>query len=104
MRSLIVEPEAEQELAEARDWYERQKPGLGGALLAQVGETLERLLRQELASVAVPHVRTELPVRRALPDRFPYSIVFVDHDDRLFVVAFAHHRRRSAYWAHRLQR
>ncbi len=28
MRDLIVEPEAEEELAAALDWYDEQEPGL----------------------------------------------------------------------------
>jgi hypothetical protein len=30
---LIVNPEAEADLDEARSWYEAQRPGLGGELL-----------------------------------------------------------------------
>lgn len=35
-------------------------------------------------------------------DRFPFSIVFLQHDETAFVVAFAHHRRRPGYWRARL--
>lgn len=33
MRELVVEPEAEGELAAALDWCEEQEPGLGAARL-----------------------------------------------------------------------
>lgn len=35
---------------------------------------------------------------------FPYHVVFVNLRDRLEVVAFAHNRRRPAYFMDRLRR
>lgn len=102
MRTLIVEREAEEELAAAVDWYEDQEPGLGAALVANVDEAVARLLRDEPIGLNVPGVAANLPVRRTLLDGFPYAVVFLDYEDRLHVLAFAHHKRRPGYWRHRL--
>ncbi|MBI4701670.1 MAG: type II toxin-antitoxin system RelE/ParE family toxin [Deltaproteobacteria bacterium] len=101
---LSVEPEAEEELAEAVDWYEAREPGLGAALFAEVDAAVFGLRRRELPGVTVPHVRAELPVRRVLLARFPYAVVFLDASDELHVLAVAHHRRRPGYWRDRLRR
>ena len=102
-RHLIVESEAEEELAEGTAWYEEQQPGLGAAFLAEVDEVLSALERGELISVPVPHVRTTLPVRRVLLVRFPYAIVFLGQDAQAHVLAVAHFKRRPGYWASRLR-
>lgn len=102
MRDLIVEPEAEDELAAAIDWYEEQEPGLGAALMAEVDGTIGELQRGDLTGLAVPGVRLGLPVRRLPLDRFPYAVVFLDHANAVHVIAFAHHKRRPGYWRHRL--
>lgn len=47
--------------------------------------------------VTVPHVKTTLPVRRALLDRFPYAVVFLEHEDRVHVITVAHYKRRPGY-------
>lgn len=102
-RHLIVEPEAEAELAEGMSWYEERQPGLGAALLGEVDEVLKGLERGVLVGVPVPHVRTTLPVRRVLLDRFPYAVVFLEHGGRTHVLAVAHFKRRPGYWASRLR-
>lgn len=40
-RPLIVEPDAEAELAEGMTWYEERQPGLGAALLGEVAESID---------------------------------------------------------------
>ncbi len=102
MRSLVIEPEAEDELAAALDWYDEQEPGLGAALLAETDAVLNGLRRGALRGTGVPSVRAELSVRRVLLARFPYAVVFVDREDEVYVIAFAHQRRRPGYWRHRL--
>ncbi|MBK8994955.1 MAG: type II toxin-antitoxin system RelE/ParE family toxin [Myxococcales bacterium] len=102
-RHLIIEPEAEAELAEGMDWYEAQQPGLGAALFAEVEEVLTGLELGELVSVPVPFVRTNLPVRRVHLDRFPYAVVFLEHGDQTHILAIAHFKRRPGYWASRLR-
>ena len=102
MRGLIIEPEADDELAAALDWYETQERGLGAALLSEVDAVLNGLRAGELRGVGVPDVRDDLTARRVILDRFPYAVVFLDHAAIVHVLAFAHHKRRPGYWAHRV--
>lgn len=100
---LIILDEAEEELIEAEKWYERQRAGLGQEFRTAIDEGMERLLKAPLA--ASPHVNLPLSIgaRRIFVRRFPYSIVFIEHGEDLWVVAFAHHRRRPGYWRERLK-
>lgn len=34
---------------------------------------------------------------------FPYDLIYHPIDGDIFVIAFAHHRRRPGYWSSRLQ-
>jgi toxin ParE1/3/4 len=40
-------------------------------------------------------------LRRWLVRRFPYSVIYREEDDRMYVLAIAHHRRRPDYWRER---
>ena len=40
--------------------------------------------------------------RRVIVDRFPYSIVSLDWQDEVFIVAMAHAKRRPGYWNNRI--
>lgn len=96
MRPVIHHPEAEAELMEAAQFYNRQRPGLGGefadAVDAAVAVMAERPGRFRLL---------EDGVRRCLLKRFPYSILFREKGDAIQILAFKHHARHPEYWKHR---
>ena len=103
-QGLIVLDEAEDELIAAQHWYESQRAGLGQEFRSAIDEAMERLLKAPLAASPVVHVPAAIGARRVLVKRFPYSIVFIEHDGDLWVVAFAHHHRRPGYWRERAER
>ena len=51
---MIIRPEAETDLVNARDWYEQQREGLGAAFLLCVEEVLERIGRTLKAFLESP--------------------------------------------------
>jgi hypothetical protein len=101
-RSLYVEPEAEDELAEAVAWYDQRGEGIGDRLLADVQATLGRVVERPGACALVADVDPDLGVRRALCRRFPYAVTFLEVGETLHVIAFAHLSRRPGYWEDRL--
>ena len=48
---------------------------------------MERFLKAPLAASPIVHLSLSIDVRRVLVKRFPYSIVFINHDEDLRVVA-----------------
>jgi len=66
---VILYPEAEADLMEARDWYEQQRVGLGTRFVLCVDETLERIARTPTLYAVVYR-----DVRRAVIRRFPYVV------------------------------
>jgi plasmid stabilization system protein ParE len=93
---LVLRPQAEAELLDARDWYEDQRPGLGGAFAAEVATTLTGILQ---APLACPCVQGE--IRRALVRRFPYAVYFQAMPDEIVVLAIIHGRRHPRRWQSR---
>jgi len=49
-----------------------------------------------------PNVEPELGIKRVFLRRFPFSVYFIEHDDRFRVLAVAHRRRLPFYWRDRL--
>lgn len=70
MKSVVKHPEAEREITEAAEYYERSAPGLGGAFLveAQACTTAIELHPQ----TGFPHDRG---TRMRLLHRFPYGMI-----------------------------
>jgi toxin ParE1/3/4 len=90
---LIVKPEAETDLAEARDWYDGRQPGLGNELLQCVGEAFDRLRR---SPTLFGKVFQDLRLTRVR--RFPYVVVYRVDEDQVTVVAVYHTRRDPHGW------
>jgi plasmid stabilization system protein ParE len=66
---LIVRREAEQDIKEAYEWYEDARPNLGRKFVAEIQAKLESI---DDNPDLYPNVYQN--VRRALCNRFPYSI------------------------------
>jgi plasmid stabilization system protein ParE len=94
---LIIRPEAEAELAEAFDWYERRAPGLGADLLRAVNTAMDSILSNPLQYPTIHR-----SVRRALTRRFPYQVLFIVEADVIVVVAIFHGARDPKRWQDRL--
>lgn len=89
---------ASRELAEAVNWYELKRPGLGAELFDEVSESIARLAQNPESGgpMSADH-RT----RRLLMTRFPYHLVYRVRPTEIVVVAVAHVKRRPEYWRHR---
>jgi len=96
MSRVDLHPLAEQELTAVAVYYDEQARGLGADFLAEADRTLQFV-------VQYPGVGRQLPdsSRRVSLRRFPYHPNYRLDPDRLFVLAFAHDRRRPGYWSDR---
>lgn len=86
--AIIVQPEAEADLAEALAWYEARREGLGGEFVEAVSQAFSRIADQP-RRYAVVH----RDVRRVLLRRFPYVVLYIVRDERVFVLGVLHQRR-----------
>lgn len=94
--------EAEREIDDAADWYEREREGLGGDFLEAVRAQIAAL--RELPSLGSPVAlrRQRIALRRVWLARFPYALVFGEVEGEFIVFAVAHGHRRPTYWRDRL--
>jgi plasmid stabilization system protein ParE len=93
---LIVNPEAEADLDEARRWYEAERTGLGDELIDAVGDVLQRV--QQAPRL---YAKVFQNLRLALVRRFPYLIVYRIDEDQITVVAVYHAHRDPRDWQSR---
>lgn len=93
---LIITPEAEADLAEAKAWYESKREGLGEQLVLCVEAGIEHIRR-------VPEAATEVHpgVRRVVVRRFPYGIFYRIDPDQIAVLAVYHTHRDPKGWKER---
>jgi len=90
---LIITPEAEQDLAEAKDGYERKREGLGERFVLCVEAALSQIRRNPTGATEV------YPgVRRVVVKQFPYGVFYRVDADQLAVIAVYHGKRDPKGW------
>ncbi len=94
--SLIVKPEAEEDLADAYHWYEKQRTGLGHEFFECVEDVFLRLrLTPEI------HAIVHESVRQTLIQRFPYVVCYTIEEKTVYVIAVFHGHRDPKDWQSR---
>lgn len=95
---LIIRKESEADIKSAYEWYEEQRINLGKAFIAEVESKLEEIEAHPDLYLAVMD-----SIRRALCNRFPYSIYFIQKNKDIVVIGVLHQRRNPAVWRARTQ-
>jgi hypothetical protein len=97
MRQLRIHAAA----AEAAAWYEKERPGLGAEFEHAADAALDLLEQGIIPLATVPGVAGAHGVKRLMLRRFPYSLIVLERNMEIFVIAFAHQARRPGYWRNR---
>ena len=94
--NVVVRTAAVLDVAEARDWYDGRRVGLGMEFVAA--------FEQALLAIADHPMRFRVvlrDVRQALVRRFPYRVLYRIQGDRLVVIACFHASRDPRRWQRR---
>jgi plasmid stabilization system protein ParE len=94
---LVIAPEAEQDIAEAYAWYERQREGLGEDFLSCLDACIQRIRR-----TPAMHAPMHENYRRGLVRRFPYAVFYEYAEDTVSVYCVFHTSRDPEKWRQRL--
>jgi hypothetical protein len=94
-RQVVFRPEAEDEVLEAREWYETRRSGLGKELAQVIDEMVSRIVENPLA-----YQRVHKETRRAVLSRFPYAVYYRFTSEDIVVQA-VQGRQHSARWQSR---
>lgn len=95
--TLIVLPEAKEDMREARRWYDRQRKGLGKKFLAAVKDSFA-----EVEAMPRRFLEVRPGVRRCLVKTFPYAIYFLVSHVELVVLVVIHTSRDPRTWQNRI--
>ena len=94
---LTYHPDAEAELIEAAQFYERNVRALGGQFL-DAADLAICLIQDAPERWSI----IEEEVRQYLMSRFPYSIYYRIRSDEIRILAVKHHSRHPDYWRYRI--
>jgi plasmid stabilization system protein ParE len=92
----VFHPEAQAEYQAALSWYQARSLRAATRFEAEVERVLE-----VIRSNPDLFPRYDDDHRFAVLRRFPYSVVYQEQTDQIFVVAVAHSSRSAGYWQRR---
>lgn len=95
---ILFHPEAVDEAAAARQWYEERSAKAAEAFVAELDRGVESLRESPLRWP--PDAQD---VRRLLLKRYPFALVYRVKLDEIQVLAVAHLSRRPGYWRERTE-
>ena len=93
----VLHPEADEELAQAIQYYAAIDPDLAVRFYREV----ERLIF-EVCAYPGRFRCFDPPARRHFSHSFPYAVIYLDEPDRVWIVAVMHMKREPGYWRKRL--
>jgi plasmid stabilization system protein ParE len=96
MKPLRIAALAEDELREARDWYDAKNPGLGQRFVRAMGDLLEAIRE---SPHRYPVVYSD--IRQALPRKYPYAVFFRERPDLVEIIGVVHLHRHPDTWKRR---
>ena len=93
---LTVSDRATQEIGEAYEWYQEQRPGLGVEFLEALDVQYQSILRSPRL-----YTQTQRGIRRALLPRFPYGVFYAAMGEIISVLAVVRTSRSPRQWPRR---
>ena len=94
--NVKIDSAARQEFDDAFDWYAKRSTGAAIGFAAEIDAAIEMI---KADPPRFP--KTFAGCQRCSVERYPYSVVFYRNGGEIVIVAFAHSKRRPAYWQHR---
>ena len=91
-------PDARQEASAAVAYYGGINQELGVGFVAELENSIERILRMPQAWAK--HIGS---ARRCLLHRFPYGIVYQIESEEIQIIAVMHLHRKPGYWTVRMK-
>ena len=94
--TVIIQPEAELDLDDAYEYFERQRAGLGTDVLAGIVDIIVLLEENPFLFQKVHGEK-----RRAIVRRYGYQIIYVVKGREVYILAFLHGSRNPDRWRNR---
>jgi toxin ParE1/3/4 len=103
VRPVHFAPESVEELVEAATWYETQRSGLANYFLEDLSAAVAAIRTRPASFPRLRGMPPDVLVRRALLQRFPYAVLFIEMTEAIRVIAIAHVKRDPHYWLNRIE-
>jgi len=96
MAEVVVTSAAEEDFAESLCWYAERSQRAAEGFEAEFQRVLE-----SIAADPQRFPRCDERHRYCLMRRYPFQVIYREHQGQLLIIAVAHAKRRPGYWSDR---
>jgi hypothetical protein len=97
VKLLRFHPDVSIDVKGSFDWYEEQSIGLGSRFISQLEYAYEAISYSPQIWSPFEH-----EFQRYILPHFPFSVIYKESHDTIFVLAVMHNSRKPGYWKERL--
>ena len=97
MLKLVFHPDVSFEIKASYNWYQKQAEGLGEDFINELELAYQAII--EFPETWLPFQKS---FRRFLLSKFPFSVIYRQRDNIIYVVAVMHNSRKPEYWLNRI--
>lgn len=96
MKALLFHPDISNEIKGSFDWYEEKSQGLGVRFVTELESAYEAISYS-------PHTWSpfENEFQRYILAKFPFSVIYKEENESVFIIAVMHNSRKPNYWLER---
>lgn len=96
MLKLSFHPDVSKEIKASYDWYQEKTENLGDDFINELESAYQ-------AIIELPKTwpNFQLGFRRFLLSRFPFSVIYRQNGNTIYIVAVMHNSRKPDYWRNR---
>ena len=98
MKSVRFHPDVETDIQGSYIWYEDELKGLGLQFISELEQGFDAISYAPSTWVAF-----EQGFRRYILARFPFSIIYKEKENEVFILAVMHNSRNPEYWKDRMK-
>jgi plasmid stabilization system protein ParE len=99
MKRVVIDSLAETDILDASLYYELEKEGLGFSFTYEVEEAVKQIQKWPEMFQFI-----EDPYRGYFLEKFPYTIIYRDEKDYLYIVSVVHQSRHPDHWKDNLKK
>jgi len=98
---VVARPEAENDVLEAANWYNSQRPGLGDEFVEEILAVFDALEVNPLLHCRRHPTKN---IRWRYPERFPYRVIYevAEEENLVVIAAVIHAARHDRVWRRRI--
>ena len=97
MKPLSFHPEIAIDIKGSYNWYEKQLEGLGKEFLYELENGFEAI--QNFPNAWANY---QYDFKRYILNKFPFSIIYKEANEEIFIILVMHNSRKPNYWADRI--